>query len=294
MTVQQEKKNERAAMITSVAVHSLLFLAFFFVVAWRAPNPPLPEYGIELNFGLDSQGSGEVQPVTPSGSETQANEEEQQVKNEKPDDETKPVIEDKSQPDHSKPVEQSVTTKQESPVTVKEEKKEQLKPVEKPVEKPKEKTETKPEVKPKETESKATTTADKTTATDKEGKPVSQGDKTDKTGDQGDPKGTPDAKALYGNQGGGAGGIGLELAGWTWDYIPKPNVPNNESGRIVFEIKVNAEGELEGYRVIERSVSPEAEKACREAIEKLTFTRKDGAIVPALSTGKITFVIRSN
>ncbi|QOI98189.1 MAG: hypothetical protein HRU69_12150 [Flammeovirgaceae bacterium] len=291
---EEEKKNRTLALITSVAVHALLFLAFLFVVAWRAPNPPLPEYGIELNFGLDSQGSGEVQPVTPSGSETPANEDEQQIKNDQPDEEIKPVVEDKSQPDNSKPVEQPVTTKQESPVTVKEEKKEQPKPVEKPVEKPKEKTETKTDVKPNETENKSTTTADNATATDKEGKPVSQGDKTNKTGDQGDPKGTPDAKALYGNQGGGAGGTGLELAGWMWDYIPKPNVPNNESGRIVFEIKVNADGELEGYRVIERSVSPEAEKACREAIEKLTFTRKDGAIVPAISTGKITFVIRSN
>lgn len=294
MTEQEEKKNKTLALITTIAVHSLLFIVFLFVVAWRAPNPPLPEYGIELNFGLDSQGSGEVQPVTPAGSETPSNEEEQQVKNDQPDEETKPVVEDKSQPDNSKPVEQPVTTKQESPVTVKEEKKEQPKTVEKPVEKPKEKTENKTDVKPKETESKSTTTADKTTATDKDGKPVSQGDKTDKTGDQGDPKGTPDSKALYGNQGGGAGGTGLELAGWTWDYIPKPNVPNNEAGRIVFEIKVNAEGELEGYRVIERSVSPEAEKACREAIEKLTFTKKDGAIVPALSTGKITFIIRSN
>ena len=293
MTGQQEKKNERIAMITALGLHAALFLVFLFVVAWRAPNPPLPEYGIELNFGLDSQGSGEVQPLTPAGTEQPAVDEEQKIKNETPDDETKPVVEETNQPDISKPVEQPVTSRQESPVTVKEEKKEQPKSVEKPVEKPKEKTEIKPDVVPKETESKSTTTADKTTSSDKEGKPQSQGDRTNKTGDQGDPKGTPDAKALYGTQGGGGGGAGLDIAGWMWDYIPKPNVPNNESGRIVFEIKVNADGELEAYRVIERSVSPEAEKACREAIEKLTFTKKDGAIVPALSTGKITFLITS-
>jgi len=294
MSEQEEKKNKTIALVTAIGIHALLFLTFLFVVAWRAPNPPLPEYGIELNFGLDSQGSGDVQPVTPSGTETPAKEEEQQVKNDKPDDEIKPVVEDKSQPDNSKPVEQPVTTKQESPITVKEERKEQPKPVEKPVEKPKEKTETRPEEKPKESESKAITTADKTSSTDKEGKPVSQGDKTGKTGDLGDPKGTPDAKGLYGSQGGGADGPKLELAGWDWDNIPVPNVPNNnETGRIVIEIKVNAEGELVGYKVIERGAGLEAEKACLEAIEKLTFTRKDGVVVPPLTTGKITFFIRA-
>jgi outer membrane biosynthesis protein TonB len=146
MNEREEKQNKTIALITAIGIHALLFLSFLFVLAWRSPNPPLPEYGIELNFGLDSQGSGDVQPVTPSGTETPAKEEEQQVKNEKPDDEIKPVVEDKSQPDNSKPVEQPVTTKQESPISVKEEKKAQPKPVEKPVEKPKEKLETKPEV----------------------------------------------------------------------------------------------------------------------------------------------------
>ncbi len=293
MTEQQEKKNERIAMITTIAVHVLLFVVFLFVVAWRAPNPPLPEYGIELNFGLDSQGSGEVQPVTPSGSETPDVQEEQQVRNDRPDDETKPVVEEKPQPDNTKAVEQPVTTKQESPVTVKEEKKEQPKPTEKPIEKPKEKVETKPDGAPKETDSKSTTTADKTTATDKEGKPVSQGDRVNKTGDQGDPKGTPDAKALYGTQGGGGGEPKLEIAGWTWDYVPTPKIPEgNETGRFVFEIKVNAEGEVIDIKVIERGPL-DAERPCREAIEKLTFTRLDGSIIPEFTKGRITFFIVS-
>jgi outer membrane biosynthesis protein TonB len=294
MNEREEKQNKTIALITAIGIHALLFLSFLFVLAWRSPNPPLPEYGIELNFGLDSQGSGDVQPVTPSGTETPAKEEEQQVKNEKPDDEIKPVVEDKSQPDNSKPVEQPVTTKQESPISVKEEKKAQPKPVEKPVEKPKEKLETKPEVKPKEAENKATITADKTTATDKEGKPVSQGEKTGKTGDQGDPKGTPDAKGLFPNQGGGANAPKLEMDGWDWNKIPNnPNVPNNETGKVVIEILVNAEGDLVGRKVIVRGPSLEADKACLEEVEKLTFTRKYGAglDMPPVTKGIITFFI---
>jgi outer membrane biosynthesis protein TonB len=293
MTEQQEKKNKNIALITSLAMHALLFLVFLFVVAWRAPNPPLPEYGIELNFGLDSQGSGEVQPVTPSGSETPANEEEQQVKNDKPDDGTKPVVEDKSQPEISKPVEQPVTTKQESPVTVKEEKKEQPKPVEKPVEKPKEKTETKPDVKPKDTESKSTTTADKTTAADKEGKPVSQGDKTDKTGDQGDPKGTPDANSLYANKGGGS--FGLSLAGWDWAEKPKAPEPTDQdlfAGKVVFQIEIDEEGIVTKIVRLEGTLSAELERRCKEAIEKSSFYKTSPGKPFAKTVGTVTFTLR--
>jgi hypothetical protein len=85
----------------------------------------------------------------------------------------------------------------------------------------------------------------------------------------------------------------LDLAGWNWDYIPKPNVPNNESGRVVFEIKVDDSGEIISIRTLERSVSLEAENICRKEIEKLTFS-KTGTNVPAISTGKITFIVRSN
>lgn len=289
MTTAEEKRNNSLALILSVLFHALLFLIFIFTIAWRAPNPPLPEYGFELNFGVDEAGSGRVQPNELSGSENprQTVQQESQPEPEQPvqPEQTTPAIQ---QQQEDKPVE----SKLESPVTVKEDKREEVKktdkPVEKPVEKPAPKTDTKPADKP--AEKKDTPTE---AAKPNEGKPVSQGDKPKTTGDQGNPQGTPDAKALYGQQGGGGGGPQLELAGWTWDYIPKPNVPNNESGRIVFEIRVNADGELEGYRVIERSVGPEAERACREAIEKLTFTRKDGAVVPAISVGKITFLIRS-
>jgi protein TonB len=72
MSEHQERKNRRIAMITSVGIHGLLLLAFMLMMAWRAPNPPLPEYGIELNFGMDDQGGGEIQPETSPGVQEEA------------------------------------------------------------------------------------------------------------------------------------------------------------------------------------------------------------------------------
>lgn len=281
---REEKKNKRVAMATSIGVHGLLLLILMFAVAWRAPDPPLPEYGIQLNFGVDDQGSGDVQPETPPASteevQPQPQEQSQQLQQEQ-----QPATVSQNQPDKDEdivPVQSNV----ESPVDTKEEKKPQQQEPQvqqkeqKPVAKEQTQKETLPAVTyPKKTDDKGT---------------VSQGDATNKTGDQGSDQGQLDANALYGKPGGGQGGSSLDLANWDWDEIPHPNVPDNEmGGRIVFEIQVDANGDLRGYRKIEGAVGPETEKACRAAIEKLTFSKKAGAVVPAMSTGRITFVITS-
>lgn len=61
---EEEKKNKRWGMIVSLGLHLSLLILFFFLLAWREPNPPLPEYGIELNFGM-VEGYGNEQPTTP-------------------------------------------------------------------------------------------------------------------------------------------------------------------------------------------------------------------------------------
>ncbi len=278
MSDRQEKKNKTIAVITSLGIHLAVLLAFLFMMAWRAPNPPFPEYGIELNFGLDNQGSGDIQPETPASAEDIPTEEPptDQPKTD-PQEEQKEEIETKPL---EKVIEQPVS-KEESPVVVKEIKKEtEIKPVKEGVKK-----EEKKEVKVAET---------KPSDANGNPNPANQGDDKKKVGDKGSEEGSLDAKALYGKQGGGGGGVGLDLAGWNWDEIPKPNIPNNESnGKIIFEIKVDENGEIITYRVLEKTLSIEAEKACKEAIEKLTFSKKSGAAVPNVSTGKITFVVRT-
>ena len=298
-----EKKNKRTALLYTTIIQIVLVVALFFIVAWRAPDPPLPEYGIVLNFGTDDEGSGDIQPETPVGNKGQQEEEPEESKP-KVEEETPKVEEKETKPVESKPVEQQIISKVESPVVVKEKKEDEVKPVEKPAEKPEEKkVEPKVEKKPVEEKPKvdpeavykpkaAQSTSDNKTTDTKAGTPGNHGDDPGKTGDKGNPEGSLDAKALYGKPGGGAGGSSLELSGWDWDEIPNPNVPNNITGRIVFEIIVNSKGELDHYNIVQNSLNPEATKACREAVEKLTFS-KTGTNVPDMSKGKITFVVRA-
>jgi periplasmic protein TonB len=284
MTREEEKKNERLAALTSIALHAGLLLLFFFMVAWRPPNPPLPEVGLEINFGMDDQGTGKIQPEEPVGSEGTQPEEPNQPEEEMPNPEPQEPVETKVQED---PV---VTTKEETPVRVedkKEEKKQPDKPIDKPEPKKEEpkKTEPKPDPKGGYTNPTAQTDA-------KAGSAGSQGDDVNKAGDKGQPDGTPDPRGGFHGTPGGGGGPRLEMSGWQWDSKPNPEVPKSESGRIVFQIKVDENGEIIDIKTLERGVSVEAEKACRAEIQRLTFT-KTGSNVPEVSIGKITFVITS-
>jgi outer membrane biosynthesis protein TonB len=305
MTEKQERKNSWVAFLSSVGIHGTLLLLMFFIVAWRPMNPPPGEFGVELNFGTDDEGSGDVQPLTPVGSGG-TQEEEPQVSEPQatpPPTQQTPPVEEKMLTTEEEDAPE-IVKKEEKKEPVKE-KKEEVKQVEPPkekvVEKPKEEKKEEP-VKPKEdpkavyNPNASKTTSSNKTSEGKAGQPGNHGDDEGKTGDKGNPQGSLDAKALYGTPGGGGGngtGSSLALAGWEWDEIPRPQVPNNESGRIVFEIVVNSDGELEKINLIENTLSPEAAKACRQTVERLTFTKTGGTNVPPLSKGKITFVVRS-
>jgi len=98
---QQETKRNRIAFFTSLGVHLVILLLFLFSMAWRAPDPPLPEFGIELNFGDSDVGSGDIQPETA----TAADQTEEEV----------PTEEVPAEPEESKP--EVIESTQESVVT---------------------------------------------------------------------------------------------------------------------------------------------------------------------------------
>ena len=284
MSEKEEKKDKTIAMITSLGIHGFLLLAFMLMMAWRAPNPPLPEYGIELNFGLDDQGGGEIQPETPPG-EQQAQDETQQEDTSEP--EQKEVVKEE-------PVEQ-VVSKVESPVVVKEEPKETKKEIvkEKPVE-TKVKETPKEEVKKQEKEVKVA--EEKGTDTKKGDNSTSHGDDKGKVGDKGSPEGKLDAKALYGQQGGGGGGdgFGLSMSGWAWADDPQvPNLPDNEDGRIEFEIECDENGDIIGIQTIQRGLSPKAEQLLKEEIRKNSLVRTSAGKVPERSKGRVVFILKT-
>jgi outer membrane biosynthesis protein TonB len=303
---QQEQKNKRIAFYTTVGVQVVVLLLLFLIIAWRPPDPPIPEYGIELNFGLDEQGSGTVQPETPVGNEGAEPEQAPapSAAEETPQ-ETQEVIPEETTPTEVKPVEETAISKLESPVTAKEKKVED-KPVEKPKEKVEEKKvepkpevtpEKKPEVKPKE-ELKALYKPSETQSTAKndaakEGTPGNQGDDVGKTGDKGSPEGKLDADALYGKPGGGSGGVALSgFNGFDWPKVTTPTLPDEAYGVYEFLVKVDDQGDVISVTPLQRGLSLEAERKLKEMIQRLVFVPK-GSNLPPQSEGKITFRVVS-
>jgi protein TonB len=300
---QQERKNKITAAFTTVGVNALLLLILIFVAAWGNAGSGPGEYpGIEVNLGYDDQGSGDIEPKTPIGTEEAKDDENPPTKAiDQPQEqstESTPAVEE----NNTKIIQPTTVTDPTSDVEIKEEKKE-VKPtekttekkIEKPAEKPVEKKPIEqPKVDPKAVYQGKTSSNSPSTenGTGKQGTTGNQGDDTGKEGNKGVPGGTEGAAVYKGKPGGGDGGS-LDLYGWEWDNIPKPNIPDNETGRVVFEIEVDDNGELIRYRKESGTVSAAAERECVAAIQKLTFTKKSGAKVPPVSKGKITFVIRA-
>lgn len=286
MSELEERKNKRIGVMISVGLHVALLILFFFILAWRQPNPPHPEYGIELNFGLDEAGSGNVQPQnrpTP-----QVRPEPEQPSESKPEPvqekvEPQPEVVTRNEVEKTTSVQPDPTPVTEKPTKV-----------DKPVEKPKEEPKPTPKPQPKEEVKDSPKTASNTaqSAETKPGTAPSHGDQPGKVGDQGKPEGTVDARALYGTPGGGDG-ASFDLAGWNWDYIPKPNESSNETGRIVFRIRVDDRGDVTEIVRVESTVSPAVERVYREAVQRVTFSRTASGPVPQSTTGTITFIIRS-
>ena len=257
-----------------MAVQLVLLVLFYFLVAWKAPNPPIPEYVIELGFTTSAGASSSTPPP-------ESTEEEPIIEEEIVEEEQQPleeIVETESEEQvetEAETVEEVVTEEVESPVKVEEAK---PKPVEaEPVDKPTEKIEeAKKEEKPTE-------------------KPVEE---TDTGEGQGEEEEEPviDQRAIYGSQGNSEGnseGASLSLAGWVWDFKPKPDDTSDQTGKIVYRIVVDNDGYLVKIEVVTSTVSPVVERKYRQAVEKLTFSKTVDNNAAALSNGSITFIITS-
>lgn len=290
---QSEKRNKRIGLIASLGVHGLLALLFILSMAWRAPDPPLPEFGIELNFGVDTEGSGEEPvPSTTASAEEQTEEvpEEVETAPAEPETEKQPEADDK-------PVEEVVTSKLESDVAVKEEKQKVKEEVKNPEpEKKEEVKKVEPEKVKVEYKKEDAKVTDKATDT-KGNQPLSEGDDKNKTGDKGDPKGTLNPDAQYtGKPGGGAGGDGLSLAmaGWAWADEPRiGDLTDTQPGRVTFEIECDDNGEIVRVTPTERGLSPKTEQMLIEAIRKSSLVRTAGSQAPERSKGKVVFILKA-
>lgn len=310
MLPELEKKNQRIGMGVSIGIHGLLLILFFLIMAWREPDPPVPEYGIELNFGLDAVGSGEIQPEQPSATPQLI--EEQIISEEiieEPAEETVEEVPVEETPVQEEPnlIEEQIiqdSEMEDSPDVIEPSETQPEPPVEQEIE-PEIVEETTPEPEEEEVvEEQPVARNDNASETvvdgqgtseeaDSDAETTSQGDDADVAGDKGDEQGTLDSRALYGTYGGGGGPL-LELTGWIWDFAPDPKDTSNENGRIVFEIKIDDMGEIISVRTLEKTVSPAVERIYKNEVASLTFSPISSNTSPAaVSTGKITFIIRS-
>jgi len=316
------KKNRIVAAATTAGLQGLLFVALLMLVAWTPPDPPweVQGGGVELNFGLDAEGYGDIQPLEPVGNRGDQSEAPKRQEEAAATPEVKEVPQPevkqpapKVEPQEAQPEVAEKNDDPESPVLTREKKPEEKKP---PVEKPAERTpekvvekvaekkveERKPEAPT--VDSKAVFKPKEQTATgtgesgEKSGAPGNHGDDKGKVGDKGSPEGKVDAKALYGQPGSGGGtggGSGVSMSGFNgfdWPKVQAPTLPDEAYGVYEFMVKVDDQGDVISVTPLQRGLSLEAERKLKEVIQKLVFVPK-GSNLPAQSEGKITFRVVS-
>ena len=278
MAIDYPEPHRREALIGTLVVHGLLLLLFIFMV-FKGPNPPLAALGggdgVELNYGLDPAGSGDIQSMAPVNDSR--NREDSRPPVASPDPQPRPVA--TATPDPTPPSQEKIITSEadESPVSVA------------PVETP---TPAKEEVKviPKAPRKVAVAFSPKGSATGG-GNGVNgtsnaptgnnNGDRPGTVGDQGDPNGSLDSKALYGSPGRGGTGSspgsgGLEMSGWAITNVPEIPKLDDNAGVARFKIIIDGNGEVQAVIKVSGSISAEQAKAVRDALLNAAFRNVNG------------------
>ncbi len=116
-------------------------------------------------------------------------------------------------------------------------------------------------------------------------------------GDKGDPRGTLDGKSMMGKPGNGTGGAGASiggLSGWKKKRLSLPNDGSSETGKIVFKVTVDDSGDVVGISVVSSTVSPKVQNFYRNYIQqKLSSVLSPEGTPPDRATGTITINIES-
>ena len=327
-SVDSESKNNqtKAFMLSLVIYGAFLTLLFFLKLAF---NPPEEAEGVELNYGVDLVGVGDIQTtnkanISPNNYDVKPSEKnEEDAKPLKTKTIVTPLIEKAERVKVKEvPTKAVITSTAESPVTEKENtkpiKKVETKPVVKPTpveSKPKVVTPTPAPPKPEPprtvetgsimkksgtgsgTGSKSNSSSNGTIGTRDGIGGNNNGDgKTGEVGDKGDPRGTLDGKSMMGKPGSG-GGSGASiggLSGWNKRKLSLPNDGSSETGKIVFKVTVDGFGEVVGISVISSTVSPSVQNFYKNYIQqKLSSVLSPEGTPPDRVSGTITINIQS-
>ncbi|GAB3989780.1 hypothetical protein GCM10028807_15420 [Spirosoma daeguense] len=306
-------ENESEIRVKSLAgalIINCLLVALLLLVHWSQtiPDPP-PIQFVEVNFGTDDRGSGRIQTYNKASDSPNPEDVKAAEKRPNPKVNTTPRLE-KTRVTPSPKVEEAkpaktatekpiIASKTESPVTAPE------RPEPKRVEAPKNTAPAErpaPPAPPKKVETVnsdalfkkssggggSNGTVGKASGTGGN----NNGDDADGVGDKGNPKGKIDAKEFYGTPGGASSGVAFDVSGWSLASRPSVNDDSDETGKIVFQIKVDGSGEIINVRQMQSTVSPSVSEVYRKAVQRLRLRPKGGA-TPPTATGTITFIIKA-
>ncbi|GAB4020456.1 hypothetical protein [Spirosoma koreense] len=298
-------KSFAGALIINVLLVAVLLLVH---LSQTIPNPP-PIQFVEVNFGTDTRGSGRIQTHNkPSNS---PNPEEVKPAEKRPEPKTNPIprverthVTPTPRIADAKPAKVAtekplIVSKAESPVTTPE------RPEPKRVEAPKETAPVERPAPPAPVKKAETVNNDALFKKSSGGGGSngtigkasgtggnSNGDDASGVGDKGNPNGKINAKEFYGTPGGAATGVAFDVSGWSMASKPSVNDESDETGKIVFQIKVNGDGEIMSVRQMQSTVSPSVSEQYRKAVQRLRL-RPKGAATPPSATGTITFIIKA-
>jgi hypothetical protein len=294
MAIDYQEPHRREGLIGTLVVHGVLLLLFIFM-AFQGPNPPLQPLGggdgVELNYGLDAAGSGDVQSMATANNSP--NREDSRPPVASPDPQPRPAA--AATPDPTPPSQEKIITSEaeESPVSEA--------PVETPAP-PKEEVKVAP--KPKRQVAvvfspKGSPTGGGNGVNGSSNSPTgnNNGDRPGSVGDQGDPNGSLDAKALYGAPGHGGTGSspgsgGLEMSGWRFESTPNVEAVDDNSGQIRFKIKIADDGEVLAVTKVSGNVSAAQEKLCRDKLLDANFVKTNAAAGGATGFYTFKFTVR--
>lgn len=58
-------ENNRKAIIITLIINVMLLIGFYFIMVWKQPDPPMSQFGLELNLGFSDMGSDAKPTETP-------------------------------------------------------------------------------------------------------------------------------------------------------------------------------------------------------------------------------------
>jgi len=265
-------KDKRKSLIIAILIYGGLAVLFFFI-GLKYPDPPLEEGGVEISmadFGFDDRGFGEIEPAQSKPIET--------IEEASPEPVPEPI---------SNNVEETITTQEESDISVPDEKKENEPKVDETPKDVVEETtpeETKPVEEPEPVIDEQLKSA--LGAWDQPEESNNEGTQENTSGNEGVISGKPEGKGTFGGN-----GSSFELGGRSMSSGPKVGEKPKEEGRVVLNIWVDRNGNV--VRTAQNlgestTTSQHLFNLAKKAAQKAKFNQSPNA--PPEQRGKMTFI----